>query len=204
MKIYRLAAAVLFLMASALSPVFAQRTTPQPTPAAPPSAAGIPESKVALINTEAFAEEKQGITRIVQAAKRVDGEFTPRRTELQQLQQKIQQLSDEIEKTKNVADPRTVQQKMETLEALKKEGTRKQEDAQAAFQKRMQEVLNPIYEDLGKALDAFAKARGITLMLDSSKIGPAILAASDGLDVTRAFIAEFNTKYPATASVTTP
>ena len=116
-------------------------------------------------------------------------------------------LNDEITKQQaasSVVDPRSLQTKMDQLEQLKKDAQRKQEDAQAAYNKRMQEVLDPIYEDLGKALDAFGKSRGITLMLDVSKIRPAILMASDATDVTRAFIADFNSKYPATAAVTSP
>jgi outer membrane protein len=208
MKMNRLIAALAIVGACAISPVFAQ-TKPAANPAPPatqqpPSNAPVPESKIALINSEFWADEKQGIVRLVAAAKRVDAEFTPRRTELQQLQQKMTTLNDEIEKTKSVADPKTLQTKIDQLEAWKKEATRKQEDAQAAYQKRMQDVLAPIYEDIGKALDAFGKARGITLMLDISKIGPAILMASDATDVTRAFIADFNSKFPATASVTPP
>jgi outer membrane protein len=203
-------AAALFIVALAASPSFAQTrpTTPAPGTATPSTAAAaVPESKVALINTELFSDDKQGILRIVSAQKRVDGEFQPRRTELQQLQQKLTQLNDDITKQQaapNIVDQKALQAKIESLEQLKRDGQRKQEDAQAAYNKRMQEVLMPIYDDLGKALDAFAKARGITLMLDASKIGPAILSASDGMDVTRAFIAEFNSKYPATASVTPP
>ena len=200
MRVDRLIAAA-FVAAIASSSLFAQ--TRPATQAAPPTASAqpVPASKVALINTEVFADEKQGIVRIVNAMKRVDSEFQARKTELQQLQTKTQQLSDDIEKTRNVAAPAATQQKMDQLEALKKEGQRKQEDAQAAYNKRLQEILAPIYDDIGKSLDAFGKAQGITLLLDISKIGPAILSAADATDVTRAFIAEFNSKYPATAAV---
>jgi len=204
MKLSRLFLAA-FVAAVATTSLVAQtrpatQTAPPPTAAAP----NVPASKVALINTEMFADEKQGIVRIVAAVKKVDGEFQPRRTELQQLQTRLQQLSDDIEKTKNVAAPAATQQKMDQLEQLKKEGQRKQEDAQAAYNKRMQEILAPVYEDIGKSLDAFGKAQGITLLLDASKIGPAILSAADATDVTRAFIADFNRQYPATAAVTPP
>ncbi len=209
MKIDRLAVAVLFIAAIAVSPLAAQNRPATPTQGTTttPPATGIPESKVALINTDAFGDEKAGIVRIVSAAKRVDGEFQPRRTELQQLQLKLSQLNDEIAKQQaagSIVDPKSLQMKIDERDRLQRDGQRKQEDAQAAYQKRMQEVLDPIYNDLGKALDAFAKARGITLLLDSSKIGPAILTAADAMDVTRAFIAEFNSKYPATASATSP
>jgi Skp family chaperone for outer membrane proteins len=86
---------------------------------------------------------------------------------------------------------------------MKKDFQRKGEDAQAAYQKRLQDVLGPVYDDIGKALDAYAKAKGITLILDVTKI-QGIVAASESLDITRAFITEFNSKNPATASLTPP
>jgi outer membrane protein len=205
MRVDRLIAAA-FAVAVASSPVFSQ-TRPAPQPAAPAASsaqASVPPTKVALINTEMFADEKNGIVRMVAAIKRVEGEFQAKKTELQQLQTRVNQLTDEIEKTKNVAAPQATQQKVDQLEALKKEGQRKQEDAQTAYNKRMQEALAPIYDDIGKTLDAFGKAQGITLLLDISKIAPAILSAADATDVTRAFIADFNSKFPATAAATPP
>jgi outer membrane protein len=210
MKVNRLIAA-LFIVAAASLTVFAQtKPASQPAaPAAPAAQPNVPATKVALINTEAFADEKQGIVRIVAAVKRVENEFDPRKKELQALQQRIQTLQDEINKIQAApasvgVDQKSLQTKVDSLEALKKEGQRKQEDAQASYNKRMQEVLAPIYEDIGKSLDAFGKAQGITLLLDASKIAPAILSAADASDVTRAFIAEFNSKFPATAAVTPP
>jgi outer membrane protein len=205
MRVDRLIAAA-FAVAVVSSPVFSQ-TRPAPQPAAPAASsaqASVPPTKVALINTEMFADEKNGIVRMVAAIKRVEGEFQAKKTELQQLQTRVNQLTDEIEKTKNVAAPQATQQKVDQLEALKKEGQRKQEDAQTAYNKRMQEALAPIYDDIGKTLDAFGKAQGITLLLDISKIAPAILSAADATDVTRAFIADFNSKFPATAAATPP
>jgi Skp family chaperone for outer membrane proteins len=206
MRLDRLMAAA-FVVAAASSAVLAQPkpATPQTTAPAPAvTTAAVPATKVALINTEAFADEKQGIVRIVAAIKRVETEFQPRKTELQQLNQRLQQLAEDIEKTKNVQEPKVTAQKVEQLEQLKKEAQRKQEDAQAAYNKAIQQIMEPIYKDIGTSLDAFGKARGITLLLDSSKIAPAILAAADATDVTLAFIAEFNSKYPATAAATPP
>jgi outer membrane protein len=205
MRIYRLIAAAAFLVAvTALSASAQQRpATAAATPAAASSAA-IPDSKIALINTDAFGDEKQGITRLVNAVKKVDGEFTPRRTELQGLKAQIDKLTADIQATANVATPTTIQQKTEQLESMKRDYQRKGEDAQAAYNKRLQESVGPLYEDIGKSLDAFARARGITLLLDAAKIGPAILSATDAMDVTRAFIAEYNSKNPATASAAGP
>ena len=209
-KIDRLITAIVFLAAAGVSPAFAQTkpaTPPAPQPAAPQTSAPLPESKIALINTEVFGDEKQGIVRLVAAAKKVDSEFDARRKELQQLQQKIQQLQDEINKLQQgvgVVDAKQIQAKSDQLEQFKKDATRKKEDADAAYPKRMQEGLSQVYEEIGRALDAFGKARGITLLLDTAKLGPAILMASEATDITRAFINEFNSKNPATAAVVPP
>ena len=53
-----------------------------------------------------------------------------------------------------------------------------------------------------KALEAFAKQRGINVIIDGSQV-PVVYAA-DSIDITRAFINDFNSKNPATASVTPP
>jgi outer membrane protein len=206
MRTYRLIAAAAFLVAVTALSASAQQQRPAAAAATPAAAsnAAIPDSKIALINTDAFGDEKQGITRLVNAVKKVDGEFTPRRTELQGLKAQIDKLTADIQATANVATPATIQQKTEQLEGMKRDYQRKGEDAQAAYNKRLQESVGPLYEDIGKSLDAFARARGITLLLDAAKIGPAILAATDAMDVTRAFIAEYNSKNPATASTAGP
>jgi outer membrane protein len=205
MKIFRAIAAVAFLAAISAGSVSAQ-PKPTTTPAAPSSApqtASVPETKIALVNTDEFADEKTGISRLVSAMKRVDGEFQPRRTELQTLQQQIEKATADLAKAQPLQDAKVSQQQADKIEGMKTEFKRKGEDAQAAYQKRLQEVLGPVYDDIGKALDAYAKAHGITLILDVTKI-QGIVSASESLDITRPFITEFNSKNPATASLTPP
>ena len=205
MKIFRAIAAVAFLAAISAGSVFAQPrpTTPAGSTPATVQTGPIPETKIALVNTDEFADEKTGITRLVAAMKKVDLEFQPRRTDLQTLQQQIEKATADLNKAAPVQDPKVTAQQNDKIEAMKKEFQRKGEDAQAAYQKRLQEVLGPVYDDIGKALDAYAKAHGITLVLDVTKI-QGIVSASDSLDITRPFITEFNSKNPATASLTPP
>jgi Skp family chaperone for outer membrane proteins len=201
MKIFRAIAAVAFFAVITLGSVHAQpRTTPAPTPA-PAATGNMPDAKIALVNTDEFADEKTGIVRLVAAMKRVDGEFQPRRTELQTLQQQIEKATADLNKAAPVQDPKVTAQQNEKIEQMKKDYQRKGEDAQASYQKRLQDVLGPVYDEIGKALDAYAKAHGITLILDVTKI-QGIVSASESLDITRAFITEFNSKNPATASLT--
>ena len=205
MKIFRAIAAVAFLAAISAGSAFAQPRTTTPAGSSPATVptGPIPETKIALVNTDEFADEKTGITRLVAAMKKVDLEFQPRRTDLQTLQQQIEKLTADLNKAAPVQDPKVTAQQTERIESMKKEFQRKGEDAQAAYQKRLQEVLGPVYDDIGKALDAYAKAHGITLVLDVTKI-QGIVSASESLDITRPFITEFNSKNPATASLTPP
>ncbi len=203
MKIDRLLVAFLFLATAAVLPGFAQTrpAAPQPTPPAAVNVA-IPDAKVALIFSEAFQDQKTGIAKFNVVVNNLNREFTPRQTEINQLQQRAQQLSDDIEKTRSVADPKTIAQKMDQLEQMKKDLQRKAEDAQSAFEKRKGDVFKPLQDEIGKALEAYAKAHNITVIIDGSQV-PVVYAA-DSVDITRAFINDFNSKFPATAATTTP
>ena len=205
MKTDRLIAAFGFTLALSLSPVLAQQR-PAAGTAAPATAAqtpaNVPDSKIAVIYSDAFLDDKTGIARFTALLNTLNREFQPRQTELQQIQQKATALNDEIEKTKTVADPKTISAKIDQLETYKLELKRKSEDAQQAYDKRRKEIFTPLQDSIGKALEAFAKQRGITVLIDGSQV-PVVYAA-DSIDVTRAFINEFNGKNPATASVTPP
>ena len=198
MKIFRAITAVAFF--AVLVAQVAAQTRPGTQPTAPATSANIPDSKIALIDSSAFSDEKQGIVRLVAAIKRVNSEFQPKQAELQTFQQQIDKATADYNKVAPMQDPKLNQQQADKIERMKKDMQRKGEDAQAAFDKRMQEVLGPISEDISKALDAYAKSRGITLILDVTKF-QGIVSASDSLDITRAFITEFNSKNPATASL---
>ena len=204
MKIARLFAAVAVLTVAAFC-VSAQ-TKPAATPAAPQAAApqnvAVPDSKMAMIYSDAFLDPKTGIARFNSLLGTLNREFQPRQAELQALQTKINTLTKEIEDTQTVADPNAIRTKRDQLAQMTTEFKRKGEDAEAAYGKRRQEIFLPLQQDIGKALEAFAKARGITVIVDGSQV-PVVYAA-DNIDITRAFISEFNSKNPATASVTQP
>jgi outer membrane protein len=204
MKIARFSAAVAVLTVAAYC-VSAQQK-PATTPAAPPATASqtvaVPDSKMAMIYSDAFLDPKNGIARFNSLLGTLNREFQPRQAELQGLQTRINTLGKEIEDTQSVADPNAIRQKRDQLTQLQTEFKRKGEDAEAAYNKRRQEIFLPLQQDIGKALEAFAKARGITVIVDGSQV-PVVYAA-DSIDITRAFISDFNSKNPATASVTQP
>ena len=119
MKIDRLIAAFAFVLAMAVSPALAQPRTAAPAPVQ--STANVPESKIALIYSDAFLDPKTGINRFTTLITNLNREFQPRQTELQSLQGKIQALTDDVAKTASMAEPKTIALKQEQLDQLKKD-----------------------------------------------------------------------------------
>lgn len=189
----------------AASPAPAQ-PKPTPVPTAPATVA-LPMSKMALIYTDLFLDPKSGIGKFNNALNKLNGEFQTVKNEITAMQQRAQTLEDEITKLRGAPegtpiDQRSLQTKIDQLEQLKKDVQRKAEDAQAAYNRRRQEIFLPVQEEVGRALDAFAKARGINVILDGTQVP--LLYATEAMDITRAFIADFNSKNPVTAVSATP
>jgi Skp family chaperone for outer membrane proteins len=162
----------------------------------------VPVGKIAVIFSEAFQDSKQGIAKFAVIQTQLNAEFKKPQEELDAAAQKIQSLQAEIAKLQSSVapvDPKSVNAKMEQVDQLKKDAQRKLEDTQLAYQQRRTALLTPLQDDVGKALDAFAKAHGITLVIDGSQV-PAVIYAADAMDITRIFIAEFNAKNPAAAA----
>ena len=191
---------------AALAAVTASAQAPAANrPAAPQAGAGvIAEGKFAIIDTDAFNDPAQGIKRLVAAFQTVEREFKPRRDEIQTLRTRYEALAKEINDTKAVAAPAALQTKADQAEALKVEIERKQQDGQKALDKRVQELTGPVYQDIGNALQAFAKARGLSVVFDVSKMQGVVMVVDGGIDITNAFIAEYNTRNPATTAAAAP
>jgi outer membrane protein len=187
----------LFTLILALAGVTAQRAAAQ--------TGAVPTGKIAVIFSEAFQDPKQGIGKFAVIQNQLNGEFKKPQEELDAAVQKVQALQTEIanlQKSVAPVDPKSIQAKIDQLDQLKKDSQRKLEDTQAAYQTRRNTLLSPLQDDVGKALDAFAKAHGITMIIDGTQV-PGVIYAADSMDVTRAFIAEYNSKNPATAAATT-
>jgi Skp family chaperone for outer membrane proteins len=183
-----------------------QTTAPRPTPtplprlaATPvPVDAAVPESKIALIDTVQFGDEKNGIFLYVDASKKIELEFQTRTNELQNLQNRLNTLATEIKTLRQatVVDQKTVQAKLTEGERLQLDANTKKERLDGDLAKRYEQVISPISAQIGAAMDLFARQRGITMTLDISKLLPAILTAVAAVDVTQSFIADFNSKNP--------
>lgn len=208
----RLIFTALGLMTIALS--VAAQTRPQ-TPAARPTAtptprpaanAAVPDTRIALIDTGMFGDEKTGIFIYVDAEKKVQAEFQTRTTELQNGQTRLGTLATEIQTLMKapVPDQKTIQAKRDEGERLQQDLNTKKQRLDEDISKRYQEVISPISTQIGQAIDQFARQRGITMTLDISKILPAILTALPATDLTQTFIDEFNRTHPRPAASPKP
>ena len=216
---HRLFPVSVFLVAAFVASISAQQPAgrpaaqPAPTPAATAPAATapaptvqLPMSKMAIIYTDLFLDQKTGIAKFNSLVTKLNGEFQRPKDELTQLQTRATTLESEITKLREAPegtpiDQRSLQAKIDQLDQLKKEIQRKAEDAQGNYTRRRQELFMPLQEEIGKALEAFAKARGINVIIDAAQVP--LLYAADSIDITRAFIADFNSKNPVTAATTT-
>jgi outer membrane protein len=201
MKKYQLISTGALLLIMAALPAVAQ-TRPAAVAANPQTGAPAAESKIALIFSDLFQDPKAGIARINATMGALNREFEPRQTELNLMKRKIDQLQDEIAKGQTSLAPKDLQAKMDQLDLLKKDYTRKGEDATNAYNKRKQTIFTPVQDDISKALEAYAKARGIAVLIDGSAVPLAY--ANEAIDITRAFISDYNSKNPATAELRQP
>jgi Skp family chaperone for outer membrane proteins len=191
-------------------PTPAQRPATQPTttPTQPAvTSVNLPISKMGVIYTEAFLDPKTGILKFSTLITKLNGEFQKTKDDINQMQTRATQLQDEVSRLQSAPagtpiDQKSITTKVDQLDQLKKDIQRKGEDAQAAYNRRRAELFAPLQEDIGRALEAFAKARNINVIIDGTQV-PLIYAAAS-IDISIAFINEFNSKNPVTAATTPP
>jgi Skp family chaperone for outer membrane proteins len=184
--------------------MFAVSVSAQTAAAQPGSA------RIAMIDSGAFGAEKEGITRYVSAVKQLGTELKPLETELVSMQKKMQDLADQIAKLQatpaGVPIPqKDILDKQDEGQRLQREFEFKKKEYDARVEKRGSELLAPIQQDIGKAIQDYAIQKGFTLVLDIDKLGRegSLLAMDPKAEITKEFIAFFNAR-PATASTGTP
>ncbi len=174
-----------------------------------------PLTKIGWIDTGAFGgtDDKGtgGVTKYVVAMKTLDTEFQPRITELQNIDKRIKDIAAELQKMQqaNPAVPvnqATILAKQEEGQKLARELEFKQKDAEALFQTRRNTVLGPIQNDIGKAIQEFAKTKGFAAVFDIAALANAnaILALDPASDITKEFITFYNARPAAAATAATP
>lgn len=161
--------------------------------------------KIAFIDTAGFYDEKAGITKLVNANKQLNTEFSAKLKELQDGSTKLQTISKELESMQKLPQQQFNQTVFETKrdegERLQRDLNYKKTEYETAYNKRRTELITPISEDIGKAIDDFAKKNGYGIILDIGKFADAgtVLYFTQAADSTKDFITFYNAR-PASAA----
>jgi len=182
MKIFRI------VVAAGAVAAFAILAQTQTRPAAPPAS-------VAVIDSSAFSDEKTGIARVMVAMQQIETKFTPLRTEIRGMRDRLATMRSDLQKKRLIQDAKTTAQQTEEADRLEVQIKRRAEDAQASYQRESLAVLDPLQKDIGTALTAYAQSKGITLLIDANRVP--IVYAANSIDITKEFIADYNRTHPA-------
>ena len=155
-------------------------------------------ARIAYLNSNLFLDESAGIKQLVKVTKSLQNEFAVTDSELSLLNEKLRTIAGEMNRLQAdpVANAKALGEKQAAGLKLQQELQQKQQQAQATFSQRQQEVQGPVAADIGKEVRAFAKERDISLLFDLAKLGDGVLDARPELDMTADFIAYFNAKHP--------
>ena len=179
-------------------------------PAQTPTTGG---DKIGLIAWGAFGDPAKGIKKYVAAQNALEVEFKPATDELKTMVAKYEALGKELQGLKDLIDQRKpvpisdleIKKKQDAFSQMERDIKKKDEDLKFASQSRAEIVIGPIEDDILKALNEYAKAKGYAVILDGAKLlqGGILLGYNDKVNVTDDFILFYNAR-PVTAAVTTP
>lgn len=162
-------------------------------------------AKIALINTDAFYDEKAGITKLVAANKQLDAEFASQIKALQDTGTRIKAITAELQNMQKLP-PAAFNQaaynaKMEEGESLQRQITRRKAELDDAVTKRRRVLVAPINADIGRGITEFANKNGFGAVFDINKLGESgvLLFLAESADVTRQFIMFYNAR-PSSAA----
>ena len=152
-------------------------------------------ANVGIIDSSRFTDEKAGIARVMNAMRQLEVKFQPLRAEIRGMRDRLNTMRADLQKKRAIQDAATTARQAEEADNLEIQIKRKAEDAQVSYQKDTLAIMEPLQNDLGNAVIAFAQSKGITLVLDANRV-PIIYAATS-LDITQDFINDYNRKNPA-------
>jgi Skp family chaperone for outer membrane proteins len=195
MKVFRTIAAAFAVAALTITAQTLLTTGTSSAETVPPPPA---PANIGIIDSAAFSDPKTGIARVMGAMKQLETKFQPLQTEIRGMRERLSTMRSDLQKKRAIQDARITAQQADEADRLEVQIKRKAEDATASYQKESLAILDPLQKDIATALNAYAQAKGITLVLDANRV-PIIYAATS-LDITQDFINEYNRTHPAGAA----
>jgi Skp family chaperone for outer membrane proteins len=191
MKVFRVVVIVAAVTLAAFTILAQTQTRPAVTPA-----------NIAIIDSSAFSDDKNGIARVMVAMQQIEAKFQPLRTELRGMRDRLATMRSDLQKKRGVQDAATTARQSDEADQLELQIKRKSEDAQTSYQRESLTILDPLQKDIGTALTAYAQSRGISLLIDANRVP--IVYAANNVDITKDFIADYNRTHPGGPVTTAP
>ena len=166
--------------------------------------------KIGWIDTGSFADPKDGVTKYNSALSALDKEMKPSVDNLNGINARLKTISDDLVKLQavpaNVMDQKAILAKQDEGQKLQREFDFKKKEYDAAIEKRSSEVLGPVSAEISKAIQDYAKLKGYAVILDIAALANqnAILALDNTANISKEFIAYFNTRPATTATTAAP
>jgi len=164
-------------------------------------------TRIALIDTRAFYDPAKGIRKLAKAYADLNKEFKVEQDALEAqgaryraLKKEIQDLQDQLDGRGGGRPPdrkavqASIKAKTDEMNRLASDLQRKQDDAKMRYEKREKVLVDPVRKEIGEALEAFRKKNNYDMVLDLTKMLESMLSANPALDITAAFIKEYNAK----------
>ncbi|HKG22893.1 MAG TPA: OmpH family outer membrane protein [Blastocatellia bacterium] len=180
--------AVILTAASALS-ASAQ------TPAQPAAGGGVPDGKVAVINTNIFPAQ---IAELRQKYEQVQNQYKDRYQRLQTLDDELKQMENDIRTKGPSLTQEKLQEMQSTYEDKKRKGSRDFEDLKAETERAIDSATKPVREKMSQFLQNYAGQRNIVVLLNLAGAAQTGSLAywSPATDITQDFITEYNRANP--------
>lgn len=120
--------------------------------------------------------------------------FEPRREQLKQESDEIDTLTKQLQTQAATLSDAEQQSRARAIDEKKKKLDRDSQDAQSDFQQAMQDMYTNLSQKVYDVMEAYAKLKGYTLVLDVSQQQTPVLYASDGSNITKDVIDAYNAK----------
>jgi len=156
--------------------------------------------KVGVINIQAAIA---GTAEGKQAAAELQSQFSPRTTELQNLQKQIQDLGARVQNGQTTLSDEEKARLQRQYEIQSRLFQRKQQEFQDDSNDAQQEVVNRIGRKMIDVIDKYSKENNYSVILDESSQQTPVIYAANQIDVTQDIIRIYDQSYPvknATAS----
>jgi len=154
--------------------------------------AGAP-MRIAVLNVQvAITSTAEG----KQAAAELQSQFTPRQTELQNMQKQIDDIRNRLQTGQTTLSDEEKARLAREGDQLTRNLQRKQQESQDDFNDSQQDVVNRIGRKLVEILDSYSKQNSLAVVLDTSAQQTPVIYASNEIDITQEIIRLYDQKYP--------